>query len=77
MADFLECVLCSGQKIRIFSETEVKFHVAPQWDREKDGKLIRMILVICCYSLLSIPGGGGIKQGFYHKFGSAVQGIEN
>ena len=26
----------------------------------KDGKLIQMISVICCYSLLSTPSGGGI-----------------
>ena len=40
-------VLCSGQKIRKFSETtepaEAKFHVASPWDRGKDGKLIQMI----------------------------------
>ena len=54
-------MLCSGQTIRKFSEpteqTEDKFHVAPSWDRGKDGKLIQMILVICCYLLLSNPGG--------------------
>ena len=37
-------VLCSEQNIRKFSETtgptDAKFHVAPPWDREKDGKLI-------------------------------------
>ena len=43
-----------------FSETtgptDVKFHVAPPWDRGKDGTLIQMIKVICCYSLSSNPG---------------------
>ena len=37
-------VFCSEQNICKFSETtgptEAKFHVAPQWDRGKDGKLI-------------------------------------
>ena len=50
---------------RIFSETtsptDVRFRIAPPWDRGKDGKLnIKMIKVICCYSFLSTPGGGGI-----------------
>ena len=42
--------LCSGQYIRKFSETirpTEAFHVAPPWDRGKDGKLIQMIWVIC------------------------------
>ena len=46
-------VLCSGQKIRKLYETtgptEAKFHVASPWDRGKDGKLIQLIKVICCY----------------------------
>ena len=28
-------------------------------DMGKDGTLTQMIWVICCFSLLSIPGGGG------------------
>ena len=40
-------VLCSRQNIRKFSETtgptETKFHVAPPWDKGKDGKLIQII----------------------------------
>ena len=40
-------VLCFGQNIRKLSETtgptETKFHVAPPWDRGKDGKLIQLI----------------------------------
>ena len=57
-------MLCSGHNIRKFSKTtgpnEAKFHVAPPWDTGKDGNIIKMIQVICCNSLLSTPGGGGI-----------------
>ena len=39
--------VCSGHNIRKFSETtgpmEAKFHVAPPWNRGKDGKLIQII----------------------------------
>ena len=44
-------MLCSEQNIRKFSEAEAKFHMAPPWDRRKDGKLIPMTKVISCYSL--------------------------
>ena len=33
-------------------------------ERGKDGKLIQMIKVICCYSLLSTPGGGALSRDF-------------
>ena len=68
------CVcVCSN----IFSETtwpfEAKFHVKPPWDRGR--KVIQMVQVICCSSLLSAYGGRGFLQGFYHKFVPAVQGV--
>ena len=47
-------VLCSGKNIRKFSETtgptKAKFHVVTPFDRGKDGNLIQMTKVICCYS---------------------------
>ena len=38
--------------------------MAPPWDRGKDGKLIQMIKVICCNSLLSAPGPGAFSRDF-------------
>ena len=53
----------------IFSETteptEAKFHVEPPWNRGI--KFIQMVQVgvqvICCSSLLSTSGGGGLLAG--------------
>ena len=63
-----------------FSETtkpnEVKFHVAPPWNRRKDGKLIQMIKVICCYSLLSIPGGGAFSRDFSTNLAPQCRGLK-
>ena len=45
MIPLIVSVLSSGQNIRNFSETtgltEAKFHVAPPWNRGKDGKFIK------------------------------------
>ena len=68
-------VFFSTQYICKFSETTgptEAFHVTPPWERGKDGKLIQMIKVLLIVIIVN-PGGGGIQQGFYHKFGPAVQ----
>ena len=57
--------MCEFKFSETTGPTEVKFHVAPALDSGKDGKLIQMILVICCYSLiLSTPGAGAFSRDF-------------
>ena len=71
-------VLCSSQYICKFSETTEPteaFHVTPPWERGKNGKLIQNDLGHLLIVIIVIPGGGGIQQGFYHKFGPEVQGF--
>ena len=59
------CVGGGGGGVGFFSETtgliEVKFHVEPPWDRGR--KFIQMVQVICCSSLVSTSGGGGLLAG--------------
>ena len=57
-----------------FEITEDKVHKEPSRDRGKNysndsGHLFVFILI------LSAPRGGGFQQGFYHKFGPAMQGF--
>ena len=59
---------CVMQNIRKFSETtgptKAKFHVAPPWDRRKDGKLIHMIEVIFAIHNCQLPGAEAFSRDF-------------
>ena len=75
---FYISVLCSSQYICKFSETTEPteaFHVTPPWEWGKDGKLIQNDLGHLLIVIIVYQGAWGIEQGFYHKFGPAVQGF--
>ena len=65
--------------LKIFSEitgpTEAKLHVEPPWD--KGGKLIQMVMVICCSSFLYCqpPGCGGLLAGILPKIWPCSTGL--
>ena len=75
----LYSVLYSAQYICKFSETTgptEAFHVTPPWERGKDGELIQNDLGHLLKVIIVYQGAGAFsRQGFYHKFGPAVQGF--
>ena len=52
------CVCVFKFVSEITGPAEAKFHEEPLWDRGR--KLVQMSPVICFFSLLSAPAGGGI-----------------
>ena len=50
--------------------------MAPPLARGKDGKLIQIIKVICCYSLLSTPGAGAFSRDFTINLASQCRALK-